>query len=53
MIHRRDAENAEIKHRKNAAEWIMWIVLWPVAKLLSLGARRQKSLAVSPIEKLN
>jgi hypothetical protein len=20
-------------HRKNAAEWLMWIVLWPVAKV--------------------
>jgi hypothetical protein len=28
-------------HRKNAAEWIMWIVLWPTAwvmRLLKFGS---------------
>jgi hypothetical protein len=22
---------AVVPHRKNAAEWVMWVVLWPVA----------------------
>ena len=24
---------AVVPHRKNAAEWVMWLVIWPVAWL--------------------
>jgi hypothetical protein len=23
-----------VKHRKNAAEWVMWLLLWPIDRLL-------------------
>jgi hypothetical protein len=36
VTQRGNAEGAEVRHRKNAAEWIMWCALWPVAKLMSV-----------------
>ncbi len=28
-----------VPHRKNAAEWVMWVVLWPVALVARLFGR--------------
>jgi hypothetical protein len=28
--------NSDIPHRKNAAEWLMWLVLYPVALVMRL-----------------
>jgi hypothetical protein len=30
---------SEPRHRKNAAEWVMWVVLWPVAFVMRLFTR--------------
>ena len=29
----------EPRHRKNAAEWLMWIALWPIAWAVKLVTR--------------
>ena len=35
-------ETDEIRHRKNAAEWVMWVVLQPVALVLRLFERGRR-----------
>ena len=29
----------EIPHRKNAAEWLMWLTLWPIAAMIRLFSK--------------
>jgi hypothetical protein len=36
-------KNVEERHRKNAAEWVMWCALWPVAMVMRLVAGREMS----------
>jgi hypothetical protein len=34
------ADDRRNLHRKNAAEWVMWLALWPIAWVMRRFARK-------------